>query len=104
MPPTAHLRAGADTSAGRRMFAMLREAGLVDVRFRPLLVGFTHAGPMADFLPGTAASSRGAIVRVGIITNAERDAAIEACRCHLAHPGTTSTSVTVFQVWGRKPR
>lgn len=97
-------RLGADTHAGRRMFALLRGAGLIDVRFRPFIAGFTSADPMADFLPSTAASMRTAIVEAGLLPAEELDATIEACRRHLADPGTISTSYVVFQAWGAKPQ
>lgn len=99
----AFARVGADTYVGQRMFGMLRRAGLEEVRFRPCLVGFTDKDPMAAFVPNTAASMRRAIVDAGLMTDAELDEAIAACRRHLADPDTTSTSYVVFQVWGQKP-
>ncbi|MGH7324987.1 MAG: methyltransferase domain-containing protein [Candidatus Rokuibacteriota bacterium] len=101
---TAMTRLGGDTHAGRRMFGLLRGAGLQDVRFRPLLRGFTHSDPMADFLPSTAASMRSAIIEAGLLREDELDAALEVCRRHLADPATISTSVLVYQAWGRKLR
>ncbi len=101
---TAMTRLGGDPHAGRRMFGLLRGAGLQDVRFRPFLAGFTSDDPMADFLPSTAASMRSAIVAAGVLGEDELDVALEACRRHLADPGTISTSVLVYQAWGRKLR
>lgn len=96
-------RTGGDTFAGRRMFGMLRRAGLQEVRFRPFLLGFRSDHPMASFMPSTVASMREAILAAGLISSAELDEAIAACERHLADPDTMSTSYVVFQVWGRKP-
>jgi len=101
---TAFKRMGGDTFAGRRMLGMLRHAGLLDVRFRPFIVGFTSEDPMANFMPTTAASMRQAILEAGLMSEAELDEAIATCEGHLADPDTVSTSYLVFQVWGRKPR
>lgn len=97
-------RTGGDPYAGRRMFGMLRRAGLKDVRFRPFLVGFTCDDPMAGYMPSTTASMRDAILEAGLMSEAQLDEAIAACERHLADPDTVSTSYLVFQVWGRKLR
>lgn len=94
---------GADPFAGRRLFGMLRRAGLEDVRFQPAILGFRHEDTMARFMPETAAAMRRAIRDAGLLTDAELDEAIAACERHLADPETTSTSIIVFQAWGRKP-
>jgi ubiquinone/menaquinone biosynthesis C-methylase UbiE len=96
-------RIGADGHVGRRLHFLLRRAGLVDVRFRPFILGFTHTDPMARFMPETAASMRHAFRQAGVMTDQELDEAIQACERHLAEPDTISTSYIVFQVWGRKP-
>jgi len=96
-------RTGGDPYAGRRLFGMLRRAGLEDVRFRPFLVGFTSQDWMARFLPNTAASMREAILGAGLMSPSELDEAITACERHLADLDTISTSYLVYQAWGRKP-
>jgi hypothetical protein len=58
---------------------------------------------MAEYLPATIESIRGTLLGGGLISEAELDAALVACRMHLAHPDTVSTSFLVAQVWGRKP-
>lgn len=101
---TVFERAGADTFAGRRTFQELRRVGLDGVAFRPSLVGATCSDPLVDFLPETIRSVRRLILEQGLMTASELDEALEACRRHLANPDTISTSVLVFQVWGRKPQ
>jgi SAM-dependent methyltransferase len=94
---------GADTRLGKRLYRLFREAGLQDVRYRPFLVGVTCREPMADYLPATIESIRSTLVERGVIGEAELDAALAACRRHLADPDTVSTSFLTAQVWGRKP-
>jgi hypothetical protein len=96
-------RTGGDTSAGGRLYGLLRSAGLEAVRFRPFLVGFTSQDWMARFLPNTAASMREAILGAGLMSPSELDEAITACERHLADLDTISTSYLVYQAWGRKP-
>jgi hypothetical protein len=59
---------------------------------------------MADYLPATVESLRRTILRYDLIDEGELDAALAACRHHLADADTVSTYVTVAQVWGRRPR
>jgi SAM-dependent methyltransferase len=99
----AFAAAGNDVRLGTRLYPLLQRAGLEDVRYRPFLVGFRHDEPMADYLPATVESVRGAILRHRLIAAEELDAALAACRRHMADPGTVSTYVTVAQVWGRRP-
>ena len=100
----AFQRTGGATFAGRRMFGMLRRAGLEEVRFRPFVMGFTSDDPMAESMPSVAASLREAILESGLMSEIQLDEAIAACKRHLADPDTISTSYLMFQVWGRKPR
>ena len=93
---------GADTRLAKRLYRLFRQAGLEDVRYRPFLVGVTSGEPMADYLPATTESVRSTLIERGIITEADLDAAVAACRRHLAEPDTVSTSFLTAQVWGRK--
>jgi hypothetical protein len=65
---------------------------------------FRAGDPMADYLPAAVESLRRTILRRDLIDEGELDAALAACRRHLADPDTVSTYVTVAQVWGRCPR
>lgn len=94
---------GSDVRLGQRLFALMRHAGLADVQYRPFFVGFRSSDPMADYLPATVESLRSAILRAGILAEAELDDLLAAVRKHLADPDTVSTYVTVVQVWGRVP-
>jgi hypothetical protein len=81
---------------------MLRRAGLVDVHFRPVLIGVRSTDPMVDYLPATAQSLRGTIARLGLIADNEFDPLLAEARRHLQNPDTVFTLYTVAQVWGRK--
>jgi hypothetical protein len=98
----AFAEVGADTRLGKRLYRLFRAAGLEDVRYRPFLVGITSEEPMADFLPATIESIRTTLLDKQIISDTDLDAAVGACRRHLAEPDTVSTSFLTAQVWGRK--
>lgn len=92
---------GSDICLGRQLFALARTAGLEDVQYRPFLVGVRASDPMVDYLPATVESLRRTIIAHGLMTAGALDAALVACRAHLADPGTVFTMYTVVQVWGR---
>lgn len=94
--------AGGDVHLGRRLHVLAREAGLKMVHYRPFLVGFRSGGAMTDYLPATIESLRGAVLRHELADARELDAALAACRRHLADPDTVFNYVTVAQVWGRR--
>ncbi len=93
---------GNDVRLARQLFQLVRRAGLENVQYRPFLVGFRSDDPMADYLPATVESVRRTILRHDMIDEEELNAALAACRRHLADPDTVSTYVTVAQVWGCK--
>ncbi len=92
----------ADPFAGRRVFRLLRDAGLRGVDFRVCTARARSDDDLSDYLPQTVLSVREAIQKFGLMAESELDAAIAACRAHLADPDTISTTSTVFQAWGRK--
>jgi SAM-dependent methyltransferase len=94
---------GAGLTLARRLYGLVRRAGLADVQYRPFLIGVRSIDPMVDYLPSTAESLRGTIIRLGLLSETELNAALAQCRAHLRDPGTVFTMYTVAQVWGRKP-
>jgi len=99
----AFASAGADINLAQRLFGLARAAGLMDVQYRPFLLGVRSGDPWIDYLPATVESLRGAIINKGLLTAEELEHALTDCRAHLADPGTAFTSFTVAQVWGRTP-
>lgn len=96
-------RGGGDFNAGRRTYAMLRQAGLQDVRFRAAVVALPSGHPYLRLPIQFAASLRQRILDGGLLAAQELDAAIAECERIAADPGTAGLSFVVTQVWGRKP-
>lgn len=94
---------GADVRIGQRLYAMVRQAGLADVQYRPFLIGVRSTDPLVDYLPATVESLRAAVVGRGLMRESELDRALAECRAHLGDPDTVFTLYTVAQVWGRRP-
>lgn len=95
-------KVGADPIAGRQVFGLLRDAGLSEVDVRVCTARARSHDEISDYLAQTVLSVREAIFKFGLMTEAELDQAVAACRAHLAGPNTISTTSTVFQAWGRK--
>ncbi len=93
---------GADLTLARRLYSVVRAAGLADVQYRPFLIGVRSVDPMVDYLPATVESLRATVLRLGVLTDAELTQCLADCRKHLRDPGTVFTMYTVAQVWGRK--
>jgi ubiquinone/menaquinone biosynthesis C-methylase UbiE len=98
----AFLCVGADVRLAQRLYQLVRRAGVENVHYRPFLVGVRSGEPMTDFMPATVEAVRGTLVEKRLIEPDELDAALTACRAHLADPETVFTYVTVAQVWGTR--
>jgi SAM-dependent methyltransferase len=94
---------GSDIRLARRLFSLVRHAGLEDVRYRPFLVGVHATHPMVDYLPSTVESLRSTLIDRGLMTDADLETSLSACRDHLRDPETVFTTYTVAQVWGVNP-
>jgi ubiquinone/menaquinone biosynthesis C-methylase UbiE len=94
---------GGPVRLAQEIYRMLLAAGLQDVQYRPFLVGFRASHPMVDYVPSTVESIRTRIFEKGLIDASELDAALAACRAHLADPATVSTYHMMVQAWGRVP-
>lgn len=92
---------GADLELARRLYFVVRQAGLRDVQYRTALLGVRSTDPMVDYLPATVESLRATILKLGLLGADELDTALAECRAHLAKPDTSFTMYTVAQVWGR---
>jgi len=96
-------QSGTGRGVARRLFGLLRQAGLRAPRYHPFLVSCQAGDPQAEWLPQTVESLRGTILQAGLMAGPALDQMIAECRAHLADPGTTATLYTVVQVWARKP-
>lgn len=95
---------GADPFAGRRVYGLLRSAGLHEVDVRVCTARARSHDELASYLPQTVNSVHATILELGLMDETEIDATIAACRADLAVPDTMTTTSTVFQAWGRKPK
>ena len=93
---------GADLQLARRLYSIVPQTGLNDVRFRTCILGVRSIDPMVDYLPATVESLRGTVLKLGLLTEAEFPRVLSECRKHLQALGTSFTMYTVAQVWGRK--
>jgi SAM-dependent methyltransferase len=99
----AYRRTGRDLDIGRRSARLLRDAGLEDVRSRPV-ARVTAAGDyFQTFLLTIAGLVRDVIVDGGRLTAAALDADITALQAHLQAPGTATCPPLMWQAWGRVP-
>ncbi len=92
---------GADLELARRLYFVVRQAGLRDVQYRTALLGVRSIDPMVDYLPSTVESLRAAALKLGLIDEPDLDAALAECRRHLAKPDSSFTMYMVAQAWGR---
>jgi SAM-dependent methyltransferase len=92
-----------DVHIGRRLPALLRAAGLVDVELTPHLRVFRPGEPYHRLLVRFVALHRERILAVGSMTAAQLDSAVTTVEAHLAHPATVTLYATFFQAWGRRP-
>jgi SAM-dependent methyltransferase len=92
---------GADLGLASRLYYLVHQSRLRDVQYRTALLGVRSMDPMVDYLPSTVESLRGAIFKLGLMSEGDLAAALAECRAHLAKPGTSFTMYTVAQVWGR---
>jgi SAM-dependent methyltransferase len=94
---------GLDMAIGRKLPAMLRAAGLIEVEAeahvrldRPGEYRRTH-------LLALVASVREAILGRGLLGEAELDGLVAALRAHLEDPATVVVRQLLVQAWGRAP-
>ena len=92
---------GADVELARRLYFIVRQAGLVDVQFRPFIVGVRSMDPMVDYLPSTVESVRATVLKLGLLSD-RVPVLLAQCREHLRQPDTVFTTYTVAQVWGQE--
>jgi SAM-dependent methyltransferase len=94
---------GGDVYLGQCLYRLARQMGLADVHYRPVLIGVRATDPMVDYLPATAESLRGTIIKLGLLSDDEFPKILSEARQHLQKADTVFTLYTVAQVWGRKP-
>lgn len=94
---------GLDVHIGRRMPALLRRAGLVDVGFKAFAPVWKPGDLYQYLLIGFAELHRDKIVSAGLLGDAEMTELATALRAHLDDPGTLVIHPLLCQAWGRRP-
>ena len=100
----AYRLSGGNFNAGRRVFGLLRNAGLQNVQVRPVLLAFQGGHPYMRLPLQLAESLRGRILEAGILRAADLDRALAGYEEFLREPGGYMITFTVLQAWGRKPQ
>lgn len=96
--------AGGDFNAGRKMFGMLRTAGLEDIHVRAQILALPPGHPYRRMPLEVVAALRSKIVNGGVLSDEALDEAIASFDRVAGDDHTLMTSFTVIQTWGRKPR
>jgi ubiquinone/menaquinone biosynthesis C-methylase UbiE len=94
---------GIDLYIARRIARMLRNAGLVDVRVRPLIHIYGPDHSRRPIFVQFVTNLRDRIVAEGLISEAEFAKCIASVERHVAKPETLVVSHLFIQAWGRKP-
>jgi SAM-dependent methyltransferase len=97
-------RTGADPLLGRRLPAMLWDAGLTDVEATVHAGAYPVGHSRRTLLPDLVRSLRPAILRLGLADDGELDALDRAVRAHLADPRVLMMPHLLVSAVARKPR
>lgn len=92
---------GADLELARKLYFLVKRAGLRDVQYHTALLAVRSIDPMVDYLPSTVELLRATILKLGLLSESDLAASLAECREHLAKSETSFTLYTVAQVWGR---
>ncbi|MEM7012251.1 MAG: methyltransferase domain-containing protein [Verrucomicrobiota bacterium] len=93
---------GLDVHIGRRLPAMLRGAGLTDIRIQTRSYAWRAGDLKQTFLLGILKRIRKDIVARGLLSAEEVLRFERELKAHLTNPETVVLSPTYFQVWGKK--
>lgn len=98
----AFARGGGDFNAGRRMYGMLKGAGLEHVQVRAAIVALHDRHPYMRLPIQVAASLRPRILAHGLMSEVSLDETLSELEHITADPATYVTTFTLIQCWGRK--
>lgn len=94
---------GGDFNVGRRLYGMLRAAGLADVAVRAAVQALPSGHPYLRLPVQFASSLRTRILDAGLLSAADLDAALAECERVASHPDVCGLTFVVMQAWGRMP-
>lgn len=92
-----------DVHIGRRLPALLRAAGLVDVQVQAHVRVFRPGEAYQRLLLRFAEIHRDRLLDGGALTAPDLDGCVHRLGAHLDDPGTLTLYATFFQAWGRRP-
>lgn len=98
----AFCQGGGDFNAGRRTYAMLRDAGCRDVRIRSAVLAMQNCHPYMRLPVNFAASLRPRILASSLLSEQELDESIAACERLASSAEAYMQSFITTQVWARK--
>ncbi len=101
--PLAAGRNGADTTIGRRVPELFRQAGLADVEVDAVVQMYPHGHSRRTVRLDLVRSMRTRIVEMGLATEAELEELDAAARAHLDDPRTIAVYGLLFLAWARRP-
>jgi 2-polyprenyl-3-methyl-5-hydroxy-6-metoxy-1,4-benzoquinol methylase len=102
---TAHARAhGIDLFIGRRTHRMLADAGLVDVRVKPVVHVYPAGHRRRTILWDFIRNRRDRLVAENFVRDDALHVLLAELKAHLDDDRTLVVSHLFFQVWGRKPQ
>lgn len=93
---------GIDPFVGRRLPALLRNTGLIDIQINPIVYVYPPGHVNRTILLDFANNLSERLVAQKLIGESQLSEAKEALERHLADPSTLVVSHLFFQVWGRK--
>ncbi len=88
---------------GRKLFALLHQGGLGELRVRPCVHALRAGQPMMLHIPTTLEVMRASVLSMGLMSQAELDRVLADLRKHLGEPETLMISYAMIQVTGRVP-
>jgi ubiquinone/menaquinone biosynthesis C-methylase UbiE len=94
---------GIDPFIGRKVPALLRRAGIEDVRIYPIIHAYPTGHPRHEILLDFTENLSERLVAEKLASDGELQELKARLKQHLDDPGTLVVSHTFFQVWGRKP-
>jgi SAM-dependent methyltransferase len=93
---------GIDLYIGRRLPRILRDAGLVDIQFNPLVHEVRPGHPNRSLFVQFARNLRDRLLGQGYISEGELTDSITQFERHLEDPATLFIACSLIQAWGRK--
>jgi SAM-dependent methyltransferase len=94
---------GIDLYIGRRVPALLRAAGLVEVQVRPVIHVYPPGHSRRPIFHQFVGNVREQVLAQGLLTASEMDDLMATLQAHLDDPETLVVSHLFFQAWGRRP-